>query len=405
MTTTNIYPGSLQALGLAPESTYGVAAAAPTFTVPCDSVPKWDPKINPIKDNGLRGTMGTEFNVLQGMHYDELSYSAMLFGDSVFPHLVNMLGMPDNVTGTTAAPTTTLSSASVVGATSISVAATIPASTLIQIDTGSNAEIVTTTAVSGAGPYTLTVPALKKAHAASVPVTKVVAPFTHSESLYNGNGDAAQPISYTGFVWMPNGRIKVIPGMMLSDLKFSFKVNDKSTLSATWMGLPATEVAASTIPYTPTALKPMNSSNLSIKFAGVAAPQYASLEIDLKRDTKAVDGATGSTAPIAIFAGALTATGTLDGIFQGTTDAALTDYLANTQPTLTASIYADGDSTHPLSLQMSQIALMSAPPAGSMTSYMSIQSAFDAVNNSTDALDGKLSPIQATLATATSTSF
>lgn len=68
------------------------------------------------------------------------------------------------------AVSTTLSSAASAAATTISTAASIPVGTQIQIDTAGLAEVRTVSAVSGAGPYTLTVAALSNAHASGAAV-------------------------------------------------------------------------------------------------------------------------------------------------------------------------------------------------------------------------------------------
>lgn len=71
----------------------------------------------------------------------------------------------DEATATNAITPTTMSSASIATATSISTVASIPSGTYITIGSGSTEEVRLTTAVSGAGPYTITVPALAYAHA------------------------------------------------------------------------------------------------------------------------------------------------------------------------------------------------------------------------------------------------
>lgn len=71
----------------------------------------------------------------------------------------------------TSAVNTTLASASSAGATTISTAATIAAGTFITIDSGGVQETRVTSAVSGAGPFTVTVPALTYPHSSGVAVT------------------------------------------------------------------------------------------------------------------------------------------------------------------------------------------------------------------------------------------
>lgn len=73
----------------------------------------------------------------------------------------------DEATPQNAFAPTTLAAASIAGAVSISTVATIPIGSYITIGIGLTAEVVLTTNVSGAGPFTVTVPALTYAHATS----------------------------------------------------------------------------------------------------------------------------------------------------------------------------------------------------------------------------------------------
>lgn len=403
MTAVNVYPGSVQFVGLGAETTYGTPAAAPTIFPPLEAVPKWDPKITMLTDSGLRGGMFTTVNQIQGNRYEEFSYKSLMFADSLMPHFANMLGAYTQ-TGTGTTPTGTLSSGAAAGVTTVSSSVSIPASDVVQIDTGVLAELATVQSVSGAGPYTLTLQAATRfAHASGAAITNTAAPYTQSEALLNGLGTTAQPKSYTGWLYLEGGQCVRVPGMMLADLKLTMKPNEKPTIDASWQGLPGTFVSAPT--YTPTALKPFNTNNLQISIGGVATSAASDIEIDFKRDTKMALGFTGSQSPVSIFMGALTVTGTVQAIYQGVTDQFLTDLLANTQPSISASIYADGDSTHPFTVQLSKVAFNSATVTGSMTSYVTINAPFNALANTTDAIDGALSPAQVKLTSASSTVF
>lgn len=330
MTSPTFYPGNLQWLGLAKETTPGTPVAAPTIWVPVDT-PKHSPKVTPLTDTAIRGTMAMQHQQVQGMEYEELGYKSYIYNDSVYAHLIAMLGVADTITGT--APTV-----------------------------------------------------------------------THKTSLYNGNGtDNAQPPTYTGFLYEQGGKVAQIAGMSIVDLKFDFKANDWSTFDVMWNGMPVTYITAPT--NTPTALAPLPPTTLSITIGGTANSKYSDITVDMKRDSKPIPVMNGSKAPLGIFAGPLTVTGTLNGVFQGTTDNDLSALLANTQPTLSVSLYQSGDATHPFTLQMSKVAYDSADPQGSNNSWMTIQSNIKALGNATDALDSKESPIQAQLVNSTTTPF
>ena len=96
----------------------------------------------------------------------------------------------DEATPANIAANTTLSSASTVGAVSISTVASIPIGSYITIDKGQNAETVKTTNVSGAGPYVVTVPALTYAHAIGTSVGSAT-------GVNYGSAASLQAASYT----------------------------------------------------------------------------------------------------------------------------------------------------------------------------------------------------------------
>ncbi|WP_427130307.1 phage tail tube protein [Pseudarthrobacter sp. S9] len=324
-------PGSQQWFGLAKETTYGTPVATPTMWIPVDS-PKWEPKVTPLVDQALRGMMGTDYGQAQGMRHDELSYKTMIYADTIFPHLMAILGGTDTMTGTT--PTV-----------------------------------------------------------------------THAVSLNNTSSStlAGQPSSYTGFLYQLDGKVVQIPGMVISDLKITFKADTLPTVDATWIGLPGAFITAPT--NTPSTLPPMPPFTATITVGGVAATQYSDCSFDIKRSTAPVAVLNGTQSPLAIFAGPLSVSGSLLAIYQGTADTDLAALLSNTQPTLSVALYQQGDATHPLTLQCSKIAYDSAAPAGSNTSFATIATSFKALMNSTDALDGKLSPIQAKIINAQSTAY
>lgn len=330
--TTTFLPGSVQWLGLAKETTYGTPVAAPTIWVPVDT-PTWKPIIQQLKDNALRGLMGTTYQQIQGIRHDEITYKTYLYNDSVFSHLLAAVGGADTVTGT-------------------------------------------------------------------------VAPYTHKASLYNAS-DAThngQPTSWTIFLYQGDGKVVQMPGAIISDLKVTIKAdNALPTLDVTWMGMPSVFITAPT--NTPTALAPDPAYTASVTIGGVASTQYTDVTLDLKRTANEIPVLNGTQNPLAIGGFNFQVTGTINGVYQGTADVNLADYIANTQPTLVVSLFAAGDSSHPLTFQMSKVAFDNVAPTGSPTSWMPIQANFEALMNGTDALDSKQSPIQVQLVNTTVTAF
>ncbi|QAY16125.1 major tail protein [Arthrobacter phage Sonali] len=309
-------PGSLQWLGIAKEVTSGTAIAAPTVWIPVDS-PKYSPKVTTLTDQNLRGLMGSDFQQVQGMKYNEISYKTFIYQDSVYQHFQAMLGTTDAVTGT--APTV-----------------------------------------------------------------------THKTSLLNTS--PGQTPSFTLFLAQGDKTVQ-IPGCSLQDLKFNGKANEAPSIEATWVGLPEAFITNPT--NTPTTLAPYPPTTMSCTVGGnTALNKYTSVSIDFKRETAPVASLTGTAAPLSIYNGPLSVSGSLEAIYQGSVDNDLVNLLANTQPSLSVALTMAGDPTRPLTIQMSKVAYDSAEPAGSNTSWMTISSNFKALMNATDALDAKMSPAQ-----------
>lgn len=327
--TTTFYPGSLQWLGLAKETVSGTAQAAPTMWIPVKS-PKWTPTVTPLTDDGMRGMMGTDYGLQQGMRHDTLSYDCYLYPSLIFPHLMAILGGTDTVTGT-------------------------------------------------------------------------VAPYTHSISLYNGSGtDNAQPPSYTGFLAMGDKTVQ-IPGMRASEMKIDIKADALPTLSASWDGMAGSFI---TNPVnTPSTDTPMPSWTATTTVGGVALSTASDVSLDYKRDTKPIIVLSGVQSPIEISAGALTATGSITAVWQGTTGTYMVDMLANTQPSFVLALNPAGDSTHSLTLQHTKVAYTKAEPSGGSSGWMELATDFTALMNATDGSATSMSPFKAVLVSTQQTAY
>ena len=100
MPNPTIFPANLTFLGFAKEgaTTYGTPAAAPAFWVPLDS-PSWKPGQKQLPDEALRGDMAKLHGVVAGTRSDTMSYSTNLYLDTLYPHMLGVLGNADTVTG------------------------------------------------------------------------------------------------------------------------------------------------------------------------------------------------------------------------------------------------------------------------------------------------------------------
>ena len=329
MTAPTVFPANLQWLGIGKESTtYGTPPANPTVWVPLLD-PKWVPHQTMLKDDSLRGDMAATHNQVQGVRYDTIDYKSYLYLDTLYPHMLNILGNPDTLTGSSD-------------------------------------------------------------------------PWTHKTALLNtGNG---QPTSWT--LWLSNGaECWRMTGCQASDVSIDLPADGMATMSASWMGLPATNVTAPA--NTPTTLKPWASWNSTITIGGGAAAVYSSAKLDYKRETAPIHTADGTQAPYVIFMGPLTATGELTAVYQGFagTPTDLSNYLTNVQPTLLVQVNPVGDTTHFGKWQHTVVAYDSVEVSGSSGKWMESAAKWEAIANATDGLGSTLSPVQFSLLNAVSTAY
>jgi hypothetical protein len=413
VTAAVVYPTGKQTIGGAVEASPGTPVA-PTFWMPVSKF-EWNDKPVWLKDMAGRGVMGNDaFAIIQGVEIGELTIEGPAYFDTLGYWLGNLMG-DVTATGTTTAPTGTLSALSVVGATSVSSSVSIPNGTLIQIDVGNLAEIVTTSGPpTGAGPYAIPVPALAKPHASGVAITAVVAPNQHAFSLMNSGGGrgqgtaSAQPSTHTitqyyGPAATSGGR--QFTNVVFTDLSFKWNAEaDFMTYTAkaiAWVStIPAT-IAAATF----TAAQPIAAWRGLLGLAGPASGGTQVLtcesgEYNLKRTAKALYTAQGSQNPYSIPRGGVMAD------WKSTFVAAdETPYLFmrnNTQPQMQFVLAGPGTGANALGIQFDmQQAAFTEAKANFGKEVVGFDAVGTAVFNTTNAgYTGGMSPIKVTLTNA-----
>lgn len=235
MTTPMTFPSVRQFAGVALEAVQGTAVPM-TYTLLVEDIqpedkPKW------LDDHAWRGAMGNMFGRQQGPLINDFTMKGPVFGDGIGFLFSNILG--DLVPlGTASTPSTTLAATANPGQSSISTAASIPAASVILIGTGSTAEIRTTAAPSGAGPYTIPFAAgqlpLQYTHASAQAVVVQVAPFTNAWSVLNTlattNYPQGQPPTHTITHYQgpaAGGVPRVFPGSCLSKLSLAWNAESE----------------------------------------------------------------------------------------------------------------------------------------------------------------------------------
>lgn len=404
MPTATTFTTNKQFLGIAKETSQGTAVA-PTFTLP---VEKFQPEDKPVwlDDKAWRGSMVDFYGRQQGVIKTEFSMSGPAFGDGIGFLLANILG-DLTATGTTTTPTGTLSAGSSVSATSVSSSVSIPNGTLIQIDVGNNAEIVTTSGVpTGVGPYTIPVPALTKAHLSGVAITAVTTPYTSAFSLLNsGQG---QPIShtFTHFQATPASTgTRQYPGSCLSELSLKWNAESQlMTFDAKGLSWPSV-IAGATPTSSPSTATPVASWRGVLGIGGPASggtlvKTITDGEISIKRELDAIFTTQGVQVPYIIQRGAISVSGKLN--FIADSESPFLAMMNNTQPQLQFLLDNGVAGANNIKFQADmQNAAYKGVKYDAGKTAVAYQVDFDAVANVTNAgFSGGFSPIKFALTNA-----
>lgn len=301
----------LAVVGIAKESTPGTYAA-PTAFVPFTKADHSD-DFTELKDNSYRANDSMLQGVYQGPVVGNWSLDLMAYPDLLGYFLACMIG-PDTVS---AGVSTTLSAATALNATTVTTAVSIPVGTYVQVDTAANIEYAKVTAVSGTGPYTLTVTTqdvgavgLQKAHASGAAVvgqsthTFKQVPTVQNPTLSITVFDTLATYSYS---WAA-----------LSDLQFKIDPKAAVSLSAKFVTMPGVAQSAMTPSFT--TLPPPLGWQWVMTNAGAASTRGLSLDLTMKRPCDPVHSSDGTQGPREIFQGAIDVDGTYKAIFENLTD-------------------------------------------------------------------------------------
>ncbi|MFB6568366.1 phage tail tube protein [Streptomyces noursei] len=313
----------LATIGLAKEVTPGTWLA-PTVGVPFTKG-DYEDMFTELKDESVRGNDTVLQGMYQGVVHAEWQLDVMAYPDLMGHFLAGVIG-PDTVT---AGVSTTLSSSTVIGATSISTVATIPVGSIIAIDTGTKLEYATTGTPTGSGPYTIpiTVPAtgLTQAHNSAV---TVVSQTTHTFK------QSTTPLPTYSLTLYDTTQTVSCSYCRLSDLQM--KIDPKGTVTASikYVSFPSVVQSPQTESFS--TYDPLLGWSWTMNNAGAASTRGLTYDLTVKRATEAIGSSDGTQAPREIFAGPIEADGTYKAIFENQTDMNL--YLNYTQTATTATL-------------------------------------------------------------------
>lgn len=359
-------------VGIAKESVQGTFLA-PTFYLP---VTKADFSIDytQLRDESYRANDTNLQGLYQGVGETTADLELAAYPDAI-GYGLRVIG-PDTVV---AGVSTTLSSGTIVGATSISVAASIPLGTTIAIDTAGALEYATTGTPTGAGPYTIPIvtPAggLTKVHSTSA---TVVGQTTHT---FKQSTSVAKP-TYSlvdSNVFETWG----YPGCMLSEVDIKIDPKGVTTLGyklTGWIGAVQTGLSAPTF----TSLQPMLGWQWAMTNSGGSSTRGLSYELTLKRDIEAIHASNGTQQPREVFTGVLDADLKYKAIYESDVD--YNQYLQALQTSPTSAVL-----TQPITAGGASLTLTTTQPAWTKGSYdksgtyVTLDAEVSGVYNATDA--------------------
>lgn len=363
---------SLTWLGIAKETTPGTAVAPVRF-LPVRN-PKPENVIKMIKDDGFRGRAAKTFATYQGVKNSTFGFEGDAFPDTLGYLLFAIYGQ-DGTTGTANGTPTTLSTASTIGATTISAAASITANTYIQIDTGLVAEVRQVTAVSGTGPYTLTLDTpLYYAHASG----STVQPLTAGTYIHTFSLAANQPPSWT-LTTYDGVQQEQFPGCVAEQLELKFTPDAGLTYTTSFVGFPSATATGAVQTYSTTV--PFLGWEANLQIGGVSEPTLVDFTATIKRDkVEPIFGSNNSQTPRVIFASTLEHTGKMTFAFEN--EAQVNNFLNNTQPSINITL-TEPNSGGTLVITVSKASFDKAVKNFSKE-YIELEIDYEALFNATD---------------------
>lgn len=339
-----VYPSSLTWLGIGREAPGATGTAvAPTNLIPLDKG-SYEPEDTPqwLMDEALRHSMAKTFAVIQGPEDATFSYGGPVFGDVYGFFLDNTFGDLATTGTADSVASTTLATGTAAGATSCTVASGtgFVIGQKVQVGSGSTAEVVVLSGVSGAT-LTFTTTPLRFAHTSSQPTVTVIGPYTHKFAILNadagwGNGQPPTHTAsdYTGITATVGARS--YPSLAVSELTFTG--NSEELFVAKVSGNSWLSAANATTPSPATTfVTPVPAWRSTVSVGGSPVYDVGEWEIKLKRELQVYWTDQGAQTPFIIARGNLDASGTVN-YSVAVNETPLTQMLSNTQPTLAITV-------------------------------------------------------------------
>lgn len=337
----NIYPGVLTWLGLARELTAGTSVL-PTNTHPLDQG-SFEPEDTPkfLQDKAIRGAMTDLFYETLGVESSTFSFGGPNFLDTHGYFFDNVFGDLSTTGSTPTNPTTVSSGTLPVGNISMTLSGAPPAAYsvggIIQIGTGSIAEVVIISGTAASNVVTFANYPLRFQHPVPSTINTVTSPYTHKFAALNsqlgyGGAFGAQPPTHT-FTDVTNivnslssgtwGTItntfgaRFYPFSVLKNIDFSGNAEQLLGIKMSGDSFISTPVPAGTAPTLNVSnSRPVpnwNSTVVTLTSSGATAAttDVGEFSVSFKRQTQVYWVVAGTQQPFVIARGPLTMDGTI----------------------------------------------------------------------------------------------
>lgn len=296
---------------------------APQFYIPASNIAAED-VYAPLRDESYRNNDTVLQGLYQGPGDSTFNFDVLAYPDAA-PYFFRAIVGPDTVT---AGVSTTLSGNTLANAASISLTATVPSNSTIQISdaTGANLEYVKIGTVTGTGPYTAPITVgggtggntTRYAHTAVG--GSVISQSTHT---FAQNPAAAQ-VSYslTKYDVAVNSSgtssTRGFPGCKLAELGIKIDPKASLTLSPKWIGWPSATQADATPTFS--SIPPMLGWQWAMTNAGASSTRGITYDVTIKRATAAIHASNGSQNPRETFQAGLEIDAAYKAIFENDND-------------------------------------------------------------------------------------
>lgn len=300
---------------------------APTVALPYTGSSGFEDIYAPLRDESVRANDSVLQGLYQGPGHAEWSVDLDAYPDLVGHMLCATIG-PDTVTAGTS---TTLSAATTVGATSISIPVSLAAGTLVTIDTAGLLEYAWTDgAATGSGPYVSNVTTvygqtgtnrvgLRNAHSSAVAVV--------GATLHTFKQNPAIAIPTYSLTYFDTVQYVSCSYARFTDLQVKIDPKGKVSLSTKALSFPSVAATATDPAYT--VYDPLLGWSWQLTNGGGVSTRGLSFDGTIKRAGEAIESSDGTQIPREVFVGAIEADYTLKAIYENTIDLNL--YLQNNQ--------------------------------------------------------------------------